>query len=94
MTPSSAKLIRERLCARHLKSVRGFHAVGIGRDRVRQSGIPQKPALCVMDEIAIVGQLDRHADIDARATSATDPARRVAAVEDVELVDTRGRSRP
>jgi hypothetical protein len=53
---------------------RPFHverAVGAGRTlrsrgkRVGKAGIPEEPALRVMDQVAIVGQLDRHPDFDA-----------------------------
>jgi hypothetical protein len=42
-----------------------------------------------MNEIAIVGKLDGHADIDAGRPPRLIGCRRLAAIKDVELINTR-----
>ncbi len=63
-------------------------AVRHRRDRVRYAGVPQEPALCVFDQIAIVDEVHRLAFVDTGR-----PARNIAgdaltAIENVEFLDT------
>src|ERR1700722_3480754 len=64
--------------------------VGHCRHRIGDAGIPEEPALRVMDQIAIIGEIDRHADIDARRPARLIGTKPLTAIEHVELVDTRG----
>src|SRR5262249_50101842 len=71
------------------RSVRARHTVRRCGDRIGKAGIPEEPALGVMDEIAIVRKLYRHADIDAGRPARLIGCRCLAAIKDVELVNTR-----
>src|ERR1700722_7713898 len=64
--------------------------VGHCRHGIGDAGIPEEPALRVMDQIAIIGEIDRHTDIDAGRPARLIGAKSLTAIKHVELVDTRG----
>ena len=84
------KRLGPRQCQR---AVRTLHAVRQRGERILKTRVPEDPALRVVDQVAIVRQLDRHPDVDAGRPARLVGGRNMAAVEDVELVDARSHGR-
>ena len=59
--------------------------VGHGGDTVRDTGVPDEPALAVLDEIAIVDEVHRLAFVDAGRPTRDVAGDPLAAIEDVEF---------
>jgi hypothetical protein len=62
-------------------------AIGHGRDGIGDASIPKQPTPHVVDQVTVIDEIHRMADIDTRR-----PARNVArdafaAIENVELID-------
>src|SRR3984893_13716611 len=83
------ELSRQRLwpAPEHGLWIRWRKAIRHGRDRIRYPGIPQEPALCVFDQIAVVDEVHGFAFVDSRR-----PARNIAgdaftAIENVKFFD-------
>src|SRR5712672_4243302 len=83
------ELSRQRLwpAPEHGLRIRWRKAIRHGRDRIRYPGVPQQPALCVFDQIAVVAEVHGFAFVDSRR-----PPRNVAgdaftAIENVKFFD-------
>jgi hypothetical protein len=58
-------------------------------NRVGHAGVPQKPALAVLDQVAIVHELHGLADVDAWRPERNVAGDALATIEDVKPLDTR-----
>src|SRR5262249_1068457 len=70
------------------------HAVGHRRDRVGDARVPEQEAPIVPDQVAVVGELDGLARVDARRPPRLVLADVLPAVEDVEPLDAGARRAP
>src|SRR5712672_1367699 len=87
-----AKLIelsRQRLRAapEHGLRIRWRKAIRHGRDRIRYPGVPQEPALCVFDQIAVVDEVHRFAFVVSRRPPRNIAGDAFTAIEDLKFFD-------
>src|SRR5437870_2936979 len=60
-----------------------------GGDGVSDTGVPKQPALRVVHEVTIIGEVHWFSDIDARRPAGNVAGDAFAAIENVESVDAR-----
>ena len=91
LTPScsscAASVFGRRQCAR----IGGRLAVRHGGDGIGKPGVPQEPALRVLDQVAVVDEIHRLADVHARRPARNVAGNALAAIEEVEPLDALGR---
>src|SRR5712671_2486098 len=83
------ELSRQRLwpAPEHGLRIRWRKAIRHGRDRIRYPGVPQKPALCVFDQIAVVDEIHRFAFVDTRRPPRNIAGDTFTAIEDLKFYD-------
>src|SRR5215211_7850693 len=83
------ELARERLRAFPMGGarIRRLLAVGHGGNRVGHAGVPQQPALAVLDKVAIVHEVHGLPDVDAGRPAGNVAGNALATIEDVKPLD-------
>jgi hypothetical protein len=72
----------------------GLLPVGHGGEGIGHTGIPEQPALSMLEQIAIIHEGHGLPDVDAGRPARDIPSDALAAIEDVEPLQTRGLGRP
>ena len=85
------ELAREGLRPTPVRCLRIGRGLPVGHrgDGVGNPGVPEQPALRVVDQVAVVDEIHRLADIDARRPAGNVAGDTFAAIENVEFVDAR-----
>src|SRR5262245_54950662 len=91
LTPSSSSCEASVFGRRQwvMRGSAGRWTLGHGGDGVGHSGVPLEPALAVLDQVAVVDEVHRLADVHARRPARDIARDALAAIQDVEALDSR-----